>query len=236
MARCALEPGEAGDAVLARVSLVPFPSWLSVGAGQALGSWEPWEPRDELISLRALTVPGVPFPSFLSASAGEARRPREARLPFCSFKAEKETIWSWWSGRPWGSLESWPSISAWSAGVQRGDAGVSYEAFGTHFTWQASLPIFISDRCAGEARGARVSWFTPASWFPMGPWESWVTSGTFSEGVVREVGRGAWGAAVARFSLGSWGSAGALITVRSSAPLLSRETFLAVEAGSTPRA
>lgn len=55
-----LEPGEAGDAVLARVSLVPFPSWLSVGAGQALGSWEPWEPRDELISLRALTVPGVP--------------------------------------------------------------------------------------------------------------------------------------------------------------------------------
>lgn len=70
----------------------------------------------------------------------------------------------------------------------------------------------------------------------MGPWESWVTSGTFSEGGVREVGRGAGGAAVARFSLGSWGSAGALITGRSSAPLLSRETFLAVEAGRAPRA
>lgn len=45
------------------------------------------------------------------------------------------TIWSRRSGRPWGSLESWPSISARRAGVQRGDAGVSYEAFGTHFTW-----------------------------------------------------------------------------------------------------
>lgn len=33
VAGCALEPGEPGDAVLARVSLAPFPSWLSIDAG-----------------------------------------------------------------------------------------------------------------------------------------------------------------------------------------------------------
>lgn len=165
--------------MLAGVSLAPFLPWLPIDARKALGSWQPREPRDELITLSALTVPRVTFPSFLSTSPREARSPRVAHRPFCSFKAEKETVWSRWSGRPWESLESWPSISARRAGVLCRDAWVSYEAFGAHFTREASLAIFVSDGRAGEARGAWVSWFTPASRLPVGPWESWVTSGTF---------------------------------------------------------
>jgi len=134
VARGALEPGEPRDAVLAGVSLAPFLPWLSTDAGKALGAWQPREPPDELITLCALTVPSVTFPSFVSASPREARRPRVAHTPFCSFKAEKETVWSRWSGRPWGSWESWPSIGARWPGVQRRDAWVSYEAFGAHFT------------------------------------------------------------------------------------------------------
>lgn len=120
--------------MLARVTLAPFPPWLPIDAREALGSWQPRETPDELIAFRAFTVPSVTFPSFLSASSREARRSREPCAPFCSLQAEKETIWSRWSSSPWGSSESWLSISAWWAGVQCRDAWLSYEPFGAHFT------------------------------------------------------------------------------------------------------
>lgn len=45
------------------------------------------------------------------------------------------TIGSRWSGGPWGSLEPWLSVSSRGAGVERREAWLSYEAFGSHFAW-----------------------------------------------------------------------------------------------------
>ena len=52
-----LEPGEAGEAVLAGVSLAAFTARLPVDACKALGSWQPRRPPDELVC--TFTVAGV---------------------------------------------------------------------------------------------------------------------------------------------------------------------------------
>lgn len=51
-----LEPWETRDAVLAGVSLAPFPPWLSIDAWKAFGSWQPRKAPDELITFCAFTV------------------------------------------------------------------------------------------------------------------------------------------------------------------------------------
>lgn len=40
---------------------------------------------------------------------------------------------------------------------------------------------FISNRWTLGPHGARVSRLASTSWFPMSPWESWVTSGTCNQ-------------------------------------------------------
>lgn len=230
--RGSLEPGEPGEAVRAGVSLAAFTARLPVGTCKALGSWQPWRTPDELICTSA--VAGVTFPSFLSTSPWEPGGAREAPTSSCSFQAEQKTVWAGRSWAPGGTPEPWLPIGSWGAGVQRGETTFSYEAFGSHLARQASLLIFVSDSRARPAWQTGVSWLPAGSWLPGGSWGSRLTSDTFGHGRMRGVGREAGGAWVAHFSLGSWQSVRALVSVQSSASFLSRQALLTVEAGGTP--
>lgn len=216
-----LEPREPRDAMLTRVSLAPFLPGFPIEAWEALGSWEPRNTPDELIIFCTFTVASVTFPALLPARPREAGESRVACPAIRSLQAEEETVWSGRSGRPRGSPQPWCSVSSRWARVQRREARFSYEAFGSHFALEASLLIFPSDGRARGAWWAGVSWFTPAAWLPVGPWESRITSGTFPQGGMRRVGRWSCGTRVTRFSLGSWVSVRALVTIQAFASFLS---------------
>lgn len=165
--------------MLTRVTLVTLPAWLSVEAWESLGSWQSREAPDILVTFQALAVPGFTFPSLMSSSSGKSGWPRVAHTSFGAFQAKQEAIWSRGAWRPGCSWETWSSISSrWATEACR-DAWLSYEALRSHLTRKASQFIFTSGGPAWGAWWAGIPWLSSASWLPVCPWESWISSGTF---------------------------------------------------------